>query len=148
MSLYQQEGLNKMLDRVNKLQPDARRLWGKMDAAQMLNHLRLPLELGMARMELPGVFMMKIFGPLIRKIIFSDKPLKRNSPTATNFIITGSRNFNEEKAKLLTSLNEFIAMGKEDKLIPKHKYFGKMDAADWDFFQQKHFDHHLSQFGV
>lgn len=149
MSFYQQDFLNQTLARINKLEPGTtQRQWGKMDSAQMLNHLRLPLEVGMDRMELPNMFIMKIIGPVIRKKIFSGKELSKNSPTAPNFVISGPRDFETEKQKLVTTLNEFIEMGKAGKLQPRHKYFGKMDASDWDFFQRRHFDHHLSQFGV
>ena len=137
-----------LIQRVHKLTADTPRQWGKMNAAQMLTHLRLPLEVGMGRLELPSVFMMKIFGPMIRKIIFSDKPLKKNSPTAKNFVILDERHFETEKTNLLRALEDFAAMGNENKLQPAHKYFGKMSKDDWNFFQQRHFNHHLTQFGV
>jgi hypothetical protein len=119
-----------------------------MNAAQMVTHLRLPLEVGMGKMELPSIFLMKIFGPMIRKIIFSDKPLKKNSPTAKNFVIQDQRDFEQEKAQLVSALEAFAQAGNENKLQPTHKYFGKMSNEDWNHFQQRHFDHHLTQFGV
>ena len=85
---------------------------------------------------------------MIRKIILSDKELKKNSPTAKNFVVTEPKDFEVEKKKLIETLREFVEAGKQNKLEPKHKYFGKFTAADWDFFQQRHFNHHLTQFGV
>jgi len=147
-SLFQQEGLQQMVDRINRLTPDTQRQWGKMDVAQMVAHIRLPLEVGMGKIELPDMFIMKLIGPMIRKSIFSDKPTKKNSPTADILRITGPRDFNTEKTALLQTLNDFIAQGNQGKLVEKHKYFGKMNTEEWGTFQRRHLDHHLSQFGV
>ncbi|MEO6831792.1 MAG: hypothetical protein ABI378_05640, partial [Chitinophagaceae bacterium] len=92
-SLYTETGLNAMLERINKLRPDSPAQWGKMNVAQMLAHIQIPLEVPLGKHQLPKMFIMKIFGPGIKKMFMADKPVKRNQPTAKSMRITNPKDF-------------------------------------------------------
>ena len=137
-----------MLERINKLRRDSPAQWGKMNVAQMLAHSQIPLEVPLGKHQLPKMFIMRIFGPSIKKMFMADKPVKRNQPTAKSMRITNPKDFEQEKAGLIKILKEFSEVGKVGKLPDRHPYFGKFTTEEWNTMQVKHLDHHLTQFGV
>ncbi|MBS1645565.1 MAG: DUF1569 domain-containing protein [Bacteroidetes bacterium] len=147
-SLYTEAGLSSLLARIHSLQADRAGLWGKMNAAQMLAHVRMPLEVPLGKHSLPPSFLMKLLGPSIKKVLMKDQPVKPNQPTAKSMKVTEPKDFQQEKAALIVALNEFVAAGRAGSLPDRHPYFGKMSHDEWDKMQAKHLDHHLSQFGV
>ncbi|HSE32362.1 MAG TPA: DUF1569 domain-containing protein [Pyrinomonadaceae bacterium] len=44
-------------------------------------------------------------------------------------------------------VDRFVALGPAGEW-PEHPMFGRMTGKYWGFFCHKHFNHHLSQFGV
>ena len=44
-SLFEQDGYNNILGRLDQLQPDSQRKWGKMTPAQMVWHCQYPLKI-------------------------------------------------------------------------------------------------------
>lgn len=147
-TLYTTEGYNQLLQRLDKLTPDTQRQWGKMEPAQMLAHVRGPIDVALGKVQLPKSFFMKLFGGIIRKQFMNGKPIKKNSPTAPILKITDQRDFATEKANFLQSIKEFTDRGRANQLPPAHIYFGKMTADEWSQFQQTHINHHFTQFGV
>lgn len=147
-SIHTAEGVQAMLERVEKLNPQSRALWGKMTVAQMLHHLQGPLEVPLGRHQLPKSFLMKLFGPMIGKRLLDDKPIPKNSPTASSLRVTDERDFNQEKLALKECIEDYSAAAQAGKLPSAHPYWGKLSPAQWDKMQCKHLNHHLSQFGV
>ena len=138
----------KTISRINTLTSQTEHKWGKMKAAQMLAHCRIGLETAMGAGENKQHLMGKLVGWMAKKMIFTDKPWKPNMPTDKNFIVTGERNFEEEKQKLVSKVREFAALGPERFQNCVHPFFGKLKPDEWNILQHKHLDHHLRQFGV
>jgi len=147
-SLFSKEGLRSISERLDQLQANGTPQWGKMNAGQMLAHVRMAMEVPLGTHKLPPMFIMKFLGGMIRRQILSDKPTSKNSPTAASLKVGDPRDFTREKAALLQTLEKFSAAGRAGQLPDKHPYFGKLSPDEWDRFQQKHLDHHLGQFGV
>jgi len=146
-SVFEPETANKILGRINQLQPDSIGQWGKMNVAQMMAHVSTVLELGTGDRHEKPKLIFRLLGPLMKKMVLNTKPYKPNLPTGKNFIMANERSFDIEKERLLQVYNSFVQSaatieGKE------HPIFGKMTAAEWGFSQWKHLDHHLRQFGV
>ena len=147
-SIFAPETITAIKTRINKLTPDSQRQWGTMDVAQMMAHCSVAI--GSALSDEPGkmVLMGRIFGKLAKNSIVSPKPFKQSLPTAKNFVISDSRNFEKEKAQLLTALDQLVAKGATGVEGKVHPFFGKMDAGEWSNLMNKHLDHHLKQFGA
>ena len=137
-----------MVDRINKLTPDTKPLWGKMTVAQMLAHLQVPLEVALGDKDLKGGLMAFFFGKIAKKQLVKEEPFKRNLPTAPSFVVKGERNFNEEKKELIDLLLRFSKSDPEEIARRPHPFFGKLTKEEWNTLQYKHLDHHLNQFGV
>lgn len=133
--------------RIEKLQPTSQAQWGKMNVAQMLAHCNGPLhdyfEEKKAKRDLMGL----LFGKIVFRQLISNKPWRRGLPTAKEFKITGLKNFDEEKKKLLLSINRFANEGYTITSFV-HPFFGKLSSQEYALFNYKHLDHHLQQFGV
>ncbi len=135
-----------IIDRINKLTPESKALWGKMNVSQMLAHLEVPISVAEGTHKLNRTFFARIVGPLVKPIIYNNKPFKRHLPTDPAFVMIGNeKDFETEKQKLLRIVNNFS----ENSIVNEvHPFFGKMNKEQWSRGTWKHLDHHLQQFGV
>jgi hypothetical protein len=135
-----------LIVRINKLTPQSKPLWGKMNVSQMLAHVQVPVGVGLGTNKLPRTFIGRIFGPMAKKILYNDKPFKRHLPTDKSFVmVSQEKDFEKEKQSLVTSIQNF----KEENIVNEpHPFFGKLTKEQWSKGTWKHLDHHLQQFGV
>lgn len=68
--------------------------------------------------------------------------------TFINYVQKGSKNFAQEKERLLNALRKFHEMGPAKAEAIPHPFFGYMSAADKGRAMYKHLEHHLNQLGV
>ena len=135
-----------IITRINKLTPETPRQWGKMNVAQMLAHLQIPMGVALGTNTVKGNWLMKLILPLFKKKLYDETPWKQGLPTDKSFIMTGlDKDFNAEKKLLLEKINHFS----ESAIVgEKHPVFGKLTKENWSKATWKHIDHHLKQFGV
>jgi len=134
-----------ILDRLNKLSPETKAEWGKMNVAQMMAHCQMPMGVGLGVHKIPRSFVGRLFGSLIKPIIYNDKPFKKSLPTDKSFIMADPKDFAKEKEKLSSMIREF----KEENITDSpHPLFGKLTKEQWSKATWKHLDHHLRQFGA
>lgn len=132
--------------RINKLTPQSKPLWGKMNVSQMLAHLQVPIGVADGTQKLKRTFFGRLVGPMVKQILYNDKPFKRHLPTDPSFVmINNEKDFETEKQKLLAMINSFSEAGIVNET---HTFFGKLTKEQWSKGTWKHLDHHLQQFGV
>lgn len=135
-----------IIDRINKLTPQTQRQWGKMDVAQMLAHLQVPMGVALGTHTVKGNWLMRLILPMFKSKLYDDKPWKQGLPTDKTFIMTGvSKDFVKEKQSLLDMISRFTEAG---IVSEKHPVFGRLTKNNWSKATWKHIDHHLKQFGV
>ena len=121
-------------------------LWGKMDAAQMVWHCQIPLEVGIKN-KLPktkGNLLIRLF---FKKSLYNDKPWRKNLPTIPRAVATEAKDFDKEYKKLLELIHTFHGLNSRETWNP-HPMFGRLTADQWGKLEYKHLDHHLRQFGL
>jgi len=135
-----------IITRINKLTPESQRQWGKMNVAQMLAHLQIPMGVALGTNTVKGNWLMKLILPLFKKKLYDETPWKQGLPTDKSFVMTGlEKDFDTEKNQLLKKINQFS----ESAIVgEKHPVFGKLTKENWSKATWKHIDHHLKQFGV
>lgn len=148
MSLFNTTDNNAIIERIHKLTPESKPLWGKMTVAQMLAHAQQPLKVAFGELQLKQSVIGFLFGSYYRKKYTGKDTYSKNSPTDSHFIIRDNKNFEEEKNKLIPLVQRFAKEGASAITKQKHPFFGKLTTEDWDILQSKHLDHHLRQFGV
>jgi Protein of unknown function (DUF1569) len=146
-SLFDTDATARILERLYRLEPDARPRWGKMNVAQMLAHCQAPFEVYFGKMKLKQGLAGLVFGRMAKKQLLSDKPWRHNLPTAKVFLVADNRNFDVEREKLVNLINRFASEGFIITTVT-HPFFGKLSAQEWALLAYKHLDHHLQQFGV
>jgi len=134
-----------IMDRINKLNPQTQRQWGRMDVAQMLAHCQMPLGVATGKHKLKGGFFLKLVGSFFKKKLFDDNPFKQSLPTDTSFKMTTPKDFEKEKQELLRMVSDFAETTMSGE---PHPFFGKLTNEQWSRGTWKHLDHHLRQFGV
>ena len=145
--LYHPDSVQQILERLDRLEPGCRPLWGKMNAAQMLTHCQAPFAVYFGELQLKQSLVGLLFGRIAKRKLFSNKPWPRGLPTAREFVISDERQFEEERRRLAGQIERFS--GSSILLHPPHHpFFGKMSAQEWSRLAWKHLDHHLQQFGV
>lgn len=148
-NLFEASVADELKERISRLQPETQRLWGKMNAAQMLEHCSRGVESALGDFKPPRMLIGKILGGLIKsKALGNDEPLRRNSPTLPALIVVDDRDLAVERERLCRLIDRFVAAGPTGCTTHPHAFFGKLTPDEWAELMYKHLDHHLRQFGV
>lgn len=146
-SLFDKAAYDAIMQRLNNLQADSPRKWGKMTAAQMLTHCKEAYKVPLTSKKLQR-HPLSLIGWMFRSLLYNDRPYRQSLPTAPNFIVKDERNFDKEKAEMLSIVKAFHEKGEAGIGDKVHPMFGKLTASQWGRSMWKHLDHHLRQFGV
>jgi hypothetical protein len=147
-NLFEQETVDEVLARIDKLQPVTQRQWGKMDVAQMLAHCSAALDMASGRINPPRVLIGRLIGSLAKPIYTNEKPLSRNSPTDKKLLVSDQRDFLREQEQLKLKVRQFCQGAEPQCTRYPHPFFGVLTPQEWSRGMYKHIDHHLRQFGV
>ncbi|HUR10135.1 MAG TPA: DUF1569 domain-containing protein [Flavitalea sp.] len=136
---------NELINRIQSLQENSKREWGKMNAYQMVKHCVLCEEMYLGKRKYKRAFIGYIFGRIgLKKLLKNDTPLKINEPTSPHFKIDEpDGDFSAEKLKWISLMKEYGSYSNDDF---EHWFFGKMTKEQVGLFVYKHTDHHLRQF--
>jgi hypothetical protein len=150
LNIFDPKTTELLTERIKKLTAHTTPQWGKMDVGQMLAHCSVAYDQvydpNTKRPLLPVRFLLKLF--LKGKLTNATTPYKKNSGTAPAFIIKDTRNFEQEKARIIAYIQRTEKSGVAYFDNKESASFGKMTADEWNNLFYKHLDHHLTQFGV
>ncbi|UZT98385.1 DUF1569 domain-containing protein [Chryseobacterium fluminis] len=149
-TLHNRLFFEEIVTRISRLSENSSGKWGKMNAAQMLRHCDLVLQIALKKIDIPKI------NPLFEAIGFLTKKemqifnngIPRNMPTFQKLIINFECDFNDSRKGLLKTLEEYWFAYQNNNLPDRHVLFGKMREKDWGFLEYKHLHHHLKQFKV
>jgi hypothetical protein len=148
-NIFDLKEINTIIERLNKLDAYAKPQWGKMSVDQMLAHCNVTYEMIYETKQVkPNPFKKWMLKAIVKPYVVSEKPYKKNSRTAPEFVISDSKNFEKEKQRLIDYIKKTQSLGSayfDNK--PSHS-FGKLSSEEWNNLFYKHLDHHLKQFGV
>jgi hypothetical protein len=148
-NLFDQAAAAELKARVQRLEPDSTRQWGKMTPAQAAAHCSLGLEGALGDFVSPRMMIGRILGPIVKPLALgNDEPMKRNSPTVPGFKVTDDRDFRAEQQRLCALIDRFVAAGPAGCTTHPHGFFGRLTPEEWAVLMYKHLDHHLRQFGA
>jgi hypothetical protein len=147
-NLFQPNTAAVMVTRLEKIGPDSRAAWGKMNVEQMLVHCRRALEVSLGDIRPPRSLMGRIFGKIAKKQILNEKPFKKNMPTDPNFLPKGPYSFAADKKFLQSLIMRFSTADAAAIAARPHPFFGRLSSEEWGWLNWKHLDHHFRQFGA
>ena len=147
--IFDSQEIDATVVRIEKLKPATQPLWGKMSADQMLAHCNVLYEMTYEnRHPKPNKFTKMMLKLFVKKAVVGPKPYRKNNRTASQFLVTDTKNFVEEKARLRDYLRKTQSLGGDYFEDKESHSFGKLTKQEWNTMFYKHLDHHLSQFGV
>ncbi len=146
--LFQAEAYAGFMGRIESIRPDTQPIWGKMNSAQVMAHMAEAFVVALGDKKPPMEMAGKLFGWMIKGVVSSPKPYRRNTPTSKNFIFPPDTDFEKSKARLISLLTRFHQGGPAGVTDSPHPFFGRLTVDQWNSAMSKHMDHHLTQFGV
>lgn len=148
-NIFEAEVTEELIERINKLTPETKPQWGKMNVGQMLAHCCVAYEMAYTdKHPKPNGFVRFLLKSFVKKGVVNEKPYPKNSRTAPAFIIADQRKFEDEKIRIISFLNKTFELGKGHFEGKESLSFGPMNSEEWNNLFYKHLDHHLTQFGV
>jgi hypothetical protein len=148
-NLFDKATADEVKARVARLRPESQRQWGKMDVAQAMAHCSAGVEMALGEVNPPRELMGRILGGFVKsKVIHSEGPLLKNSPTSKELVVVDQRQLETEQARLSGLIDRFSAGGARGCTTHPHAFFGPLTPEEWAILAYKHLDHHLRQFGA
>lgn len=148
-NIFTKDVTDGIIDRLHKLTPETKALWGKMQVAQMLAHCNVTYEMIFEDTHAqPNAFLKFILKTLVKKKVVSDTPFEHNSRTAPQFIIQDTKDFIIEKERLIGYIQKVQTLGESYFNNKESHSFGPLSTLEWNNMFYKHLHHHLTQFGV
>ncbi len=139
----------RLVARINQLTPTTPPRWGKMSVDQMLAHCNVSYEMVYENsIPRPGAFKRLLLRVLVKTAVVGPKPYRRNTPTAPQFKMIGTKDFGREKSRLIDYLHRVQGEGAKAFDGRESHSFGPLSTTEWSTLFYKHLDHHLTQFGV
>ncbi|MEO6820432.1 MAG: hypothetical protein ABI266_10305 [Ginsengibacter sp.] len=125
--------------------------WGVMNAQQMVEHLADAVKNASGKLLLPSLTEGERLEKM-RSFLMSDKPFKENTPNPM-MPATGAAlrrpDMQSAIAKLQSELDYFFVVFQKNPLLKtKNAFFGELDYQMNIQLLDKHFRHHLKQFGI
>ena len=134
-------------NRMSSLSASSTARWGKMNVTEMLQHLRLSARMTVGELQVPSSNKRAFQVWPLKHLILYVLPFPKGAPTAPELLPGAAESFEEERAAVLTLLNQ-IGTGPKQGAGPAHPLFGTLSWPEWGAVTYKHVDHHLKQFGA
>ena len=148
-NIFDQSDTIELINRINKLTRASKPNWGKMAVAQMLAHCNVTYELVYeTKHKNPKGLKKWLLKTFVKNIVVSEKPYKKNSRTAPEFLITSDKDFDIEKNRLIAYIQKTQELGETYFDNKESHSFGRLTKSEWNNMFYKHLNHHLTQFGV
>lgn len=151
--IFSRAAVDALKTRIQRLSPDTRPQWGRMNAAQMLAHASKPydtlFDADYQRRHPPHTGLMRLLLKwLVKPLVVGSRPYKPNTRTAPSYVVADERDLVRERDKLFGYLDRVQAEGRSSFEGRLSYSFGPLTADEWNVLFYKHLDHHLRQFGV
>jgi len=148
-NIFDSNGAEELVNRVNALTPKSIPQWGKMSVDQMLAHCNVAFDMAYTdKYPKAGSLKKIMLKLLVKNAVVGPKPYPKNGRTAPEFIIEGSRDFNKEKQILVDYIKKTNELGASSFEGRENINFGALSSKEWNTMFSKHLDHHFNQFGV
>ncbi|HKO55635.1 MAG TPA: DUF1569 domain-containing protein [Thermoanaerobaculia bacterium] len=147
-SLWDPNARLEILRRIDRLTPETRPRWGRMNAEEMLAHITAGMRMGLG--ELPTRERRTIFRywPLKHLFVYWI-PFPRSAYAPREMITRGkSVTWDAAAAALRDAIARFSLLTPRDRAWPVHPIFGSLSGNAWGALGWRHLDHHLRQFGL
>src|SRR5271156_807826 len=111
-NLFEATTVEEVKGRMALLRADSARQWGKMNAAQAMEHCARGMELALGDRRPPRVLIGRFLGSVIKPIAFrGGEPMRRNSPTVPGLVVMDELDFGQGRERLCGLVDRFATGG-------------------------------------
>ena len=134
-----------------QLMTDQKPLWGKMTPQHMVEHLYKAVQASINEINL-NVFTEERKIPILKKLFLGERALPKefmNPAIGPELLTLEFKDLNKaiiELENVQKRYEQFFINNPSIKTA--HPIFGYLTKEEWDIFHQKHYKHHLAQFGL
>jgi hypothetical protein len=135
------------VNRVVRVIPSSRGLWGRMTAEEMLSHLAKALHMALGDLSVPpvGKAIFTVFP--VKHLLAFVLPFPKNVSTAMELLPSPTVSIDVARNEVVELIRRFATVSREGN-GPSHPLFGVLTWKQWGVLQYRHADHHLRQFGI
>jgi hypothetical protein len=146
-SIFQTAVREELQERANRLTPQSKPTFGKMNVNQMVVHCTGGIGMLIGELKVapkPG----QLRFPPLRYLVIHVMPWPKGLPTAPELIPpVEDGNFRDNVAQLQAAIHRIAARDPNGRFDP-HPAFGEINGKNLGVLVARHLDHHLRQFGV
>lgn len=146
-SLLNAKNQQRILDRIERLEPERSPLWGRMTAPRMVAHLCDQMRLTLGGVEVAPMRSYARY-PVVRELLLYVLPWPKGKVKGPREAFVSKPGEWENEVKNLIDLIQRYVEEDPRPTYPDHPLFGRMSRRDWGVLCYRHIDHHLRQFGV
>ena len=146
-TLFEPADRERMLERLARLAPDRRPLWGRFTAPQMVCHLSCSFRQSLGELESGPPRGPLSHAPINWLVIHVIPWPKAKAKSPPEFLATTPTTWDADVNALRELIRRFGERGR-DASWPPSRVFGRISGASWGVLHHKHLDHHFRQFGV
>jgi len=146
-SLFDPKTRDAILDRIARLAPDGKPLWGRFTAPEMVCHVSCDLRQGLGELETAPPSGPLSHAPLNWLAIHVIPWPKGKGRSPPEFLATRPTTWRGDVSRLRALIDRFADRGPAAHW-PRSRVFGRISGRSWGVMLHKHLDHHLRQFGV
>lgn len=143
--------LKNFLTALTKLSKDEKPVWGKMSPQHMVEHLILSVQMSNGKLNL-DCFNPPEKIPALKRFLMGSRPLPKlfiNPAVGKDLRPLEYSSLEEAKNKLKEEIDDYKKFFENNPTAKTvNVTFGELNKEEWDVFHRKHFEHHLSQFGL
>ena len=151
MNLFDSAKREEIVNRINKLTPENKAAWGKMNANQMICHCTDGLRGSLGELTDKTDESNFVSRSLVKWLVLYVIQIPKDVPTSKRVdqMKDGTKptDFESDRQTLLEFIEKMTSKSDDFAWTPHFK-FGALSRAQWGILSSKHLDHHLKQFGV
>ena len=143
--------LKNKISLLSKLNETQKPLWGKMTPQHMVEHLYKAVQSSINEIQF-NIYTEENKIPVLKRFLLGNRPLPKEfmNPAIGPDLLPLEFNSLDDAVLNLEKVIERYKLFYIENPSAKtaHPTFGLLSKEEWDIFHQKHFTHHLSQFGL
>ena len=145
-TLRNQQTRSGLTQRLQRLTPETKPQWGKLDASRLLCHLADTLDMALGNLPTKSVNKRAFQHFPLKHLIIYVFPFPKSTSTAPELLSTAPVSFEKDRQRVAELIERLAATPRANG--PEHPFFGPLTNEEWNALQGKHISHHLKQLGL
>ncbi|MGD0548372.1 MAG: DUF1569 domain-containing protein [Terracidiphilus sp.] len=135
-----------LMKRLQRLTPETKPQWGKLDAPRLLCRLSDTFGMSLGTLLVPSHNIKTFQRFPFKQLFLYVVPFPKGANAPDELLKTPPDDFESDRKRLFDRIDRLAST--PSALGPEHPFFGPLTNDEWNVLQGKHLRHHLKQFGL